>query len=388
MTTAPLADLPPSVDTLVIGAGQAGLAAAWYLVRGGMQPDDDLLLVDRGPGTGGAWQHRWEALRLDDAHRVHDLPGMSAMGMSFAEADGNRPARDIVAEYYARYEREAGLHVRRPVTVRRVEYRPEGFAVTLVDALHGGTASVTAQTIVNASGTWGSPVLPELPGRDSFTGRQLHTASYVSAEELRGQRVAVVGGGASGIGFLVELEGVARETAWFTRRPVEFLLQDELDRTRAIAAVAEQDRAARAGEVLPSIVSGTGMILSGERRRLYEAGRLRPEPLPAVVEPGGLRRADGSLFAADTIIWATGFRAELDHLAPLGVQEESGGWRVADGRLVREPRIFLAGYGPQASTIGANRAGRQTATAVLTELGRRAPHAPGLAAVVEQPARV
>lgn len=64
------------------------------------------------------------------------------------------------------------------------------------------------------------------------------------------------------------------------------------------------------------------------------------------------------------ILWATGFRAAVDHLAPLRLREPGGGIRVEDTRAVRDGRVHLVGYGPSASTIGANRAGRAAARSV------------------------
>ena len=105
---------------VVIGAGQAGLSVGYHLRRLGLVPGTDLVILDRAPSTGGAWQFRWEALRLGAAHRVHDLPGMRAMGLEFDDADRSRPARDVVGEYYRRFEQHYDLRVRRPVTVTSV----------------------------------------------------------------------------------------------------------------------------------------------------------------------------------------------------------------------------------------------------------------------------
>jgi len=78
----------------------------------------------------------------------------------------------------------------------------------------------------------------------------------------------------------------------------------------------------------------------------------------ARITPTGVAWADGREQPADVILWCTGFRAALDHLAPLGVREPGGGIRMDGTRVVAEPRLHLVGYGPSASTIGANRAGR------------------------------
>ena len=70
---------------------------------------------------------------------------------------------------------------------------------------------------------------------------------------------------------------------------------------------------------------------------------------------------------ADVILWATGFRAELRHLAPLRLRTPQGGIRVANGRSIDEPRLFVIGYGPSQSTVGANRAGRDAVIAILSD---------------------
>ncbi|MFJ2979428.1 NAD(P)-binding domain-containing protein [Curtobacterium sp. NPDC087082] len=358
---------------VVIGAGQAGLSVGYHLRRLGLTPGSDLVLLDRAPSTGGAWQFRWEALRLGAAHRVHDLPGMNAMGLRFDDADRSRPARDVVGEYYRRFEQRYDLRVRRPVSVSSVSRIGDspgasgGLCVTVRTA-DGRTSRIGAEVVVNASGTWGTPFVPWYPGRDAFGGRQLDTTEYRSAAEFAGQDVVVVGGGTSAIGFLLELDGVAARTRWFTRRPVVWSESAALDLESAVAAVDEQDRAARAGETLPSIVSGTGVPVSRRIRAGLERGVLQDSPMFTRLDATGVVTAEGEHVHADAVIWATGFRADLQHLAPLHLRTAAGGIVVEDGRSVDQPRLFLAGYGPQASTIGANRAGRRIARQVMDVL--------------------
>src|SRR5687768_5784233 len=111
---------PARVKVVVIGAGQAGLSVAYYLRRFELVADEDFVMLDRAPGPGGAWQHRWSSLRLGTAHRVNDLPGMAELGLSFDTADRNLPAKEVVADYYGRFEQHFDLRVRRPMNVRQV----------------------------------------------------------------------------------------------------------------------------------------------------------------------------------------------------------------------------------------------------------------------------
>lgn len=350
---------------MVIGAGQAGLSVSYYLKRLGLEPGSDFVVLDRGPGTGGAWQNRWEALRIGSAHRINDLPGMDETGLSFETADRQAPAKDVVADYYARYEQHYGFDVVRPIDVKKVLNRGLDLVVE-----HTGGETVT-EIVVNATGTWGSPFIPWYPGLNEFAGQHVHTTEYTSAEQFAGKRVVVVGGGTSAVGFLLELDGVAAELLWVSRRPIEFN-DGEFDIESGIAAVAMQDEAARTGHALPSIVSGTGIARTRRIQAGVDRGLLVAHPMFSSIEPEGVRWPDGTFQKADAIVWSTGFRPELRHLAPLKLREKEGGISVGAGASWKDPRIFFAGYGPQASTIGANRAGRTIARQVVATLSNLA----------------
>jgi cation diffusion facilitator CzcD-associated flavoprotein CzcO len=352
------------LPVVIIGAGQAGLSVAYHLRRFGLTAARDFVIFDRGADAGGAWQHRWESLRLGEAHRVNDLPGMNELGLSFETADRSRPARDVVTEYYRRFEEHFELGVVRPVTVRTVSNRGADLVVC-TDSPVFGERETLARLLVNATGTWGAPFVPHYPGAETFTGRQVHTSGYRDAAEFAGQRVAVIGGGTSAIGFLLELEGVAASLTWAARRPIEWVHTERLDPEGALAAVAAQDEAARAGRSLPSIVSGTGVPVSRRIQAGIDRGLLLARPMFTSIEATGVRWPDGSFTEVDAIIWATGFRPEVRHLAPLKLRGDAGGLVVGAGASWTDPRIFLAGYGPQASTIGARRAGRVIARQVM-----------------------
>jgi cation diffusion facilitator CzcD-associated flavoprotein CzcO len=351
---------------VVIGAGQAGLSVAYYLRKLGLKAGIDFVVLDRGPRTGGAWQHRWEALRIGSAHRINDLPGMDALGLSFESADRSAPAKVVVADYYGRYEQFYELRVHRPARVTSVYNRGIDLVARLADQT--GEHELRTDVLVNATGTWGAPFIPWYPGLDQFRGRHVHTADYVSATEFAGQRVVVVGAGTSAIGFLLELENVAAEVTWVSRRPVEFLDEGDFDIEARAAAVAKQDAAARDGRALPSIVSGTGIPKTRRIAAAVERGLLVALPMFTRIEADGVRFEDGSFQSADAIVWSTGFRPELRHLAPLKLREKAGGIQVGNSAAWKDPRIFFAGYGPGASTIGANRAGRIIARQVVAAL--------------------
>ncbi|MFI9803940.1 NAD(P)-binding domain-containing protein [Streptomyces sp. NPDC052301] len=335
------------VEVVVIGAGQAGLSSAYHLRRTGFAPDRDFVVLDHSPGPGGAWQFRWPSLTYGRVHGMHALPGMV-----LADADPERPSAEVIAEYFDRYERAFDLRVRRPVDVRAVR---EGDGTRLRVETSAGTWSTRA--LINATGTWDRPFWPRYPGQETFRGRQLHTAQYAGPEEFAGQRVVVVGGGASGTQHLLELAPHAAATTWVTRRPPVFR-EGPFDQEAGRAAVALVEERVRHGLPPRSVVSVTGLPLDGAIRRGLADGVLDRQPMFDRITPEGVAWDDGRQVAADVILWATGFRAALDHLTPLRLREPGGGIRLEGTRVVADPRVHLVGYGPSASTVGANRAGR------------------------------
>ncbi|WSS23958.1 NAD(P)/FAD-dependent oxidoreductase [Streptomyces sp. NBC_01190] len=343
------------VEVAVVGAGQAGLSAGYFLRRAGYRPGADFVVLDHSPGPGGAWQYRWPSLTYGKAHRVHDLPGLP-----LGDAAPGRPSSEVVGEYFARYESTFDLRVRRPVDVRAVRAGVDGRLLVETDA-----GAWSARALINATGTWDRPFLPYYPGQETFQGRQLHTAGYRGSAEFAGRHVVVVGGGTSAVQLLMELAEVAR-TTWVTRRPPVFRdVPFEEDWGRAVVASVEE----RVRQGLPplSVVGATGLAANDAVRDAQARGVLRREPMFERITPHGVAWADGRAVDADVILWATGFRAALDHLAPLRLREPGGGVRVEGTRVVKDPRIHLVGYGPSASTIGANRAGR-TAVREIREL--------------------
>jgi cation diffusion facilitator CzcD-associated flavoprotein CzcO len=335
------------VEVVVVGAGQAGLSSGYHLRRSGLEPDRDFVVLDHSPAPGGAWQFRWPSLTYGRVHGMHSLPGMELTG-----ADPARASADVIGAYFADYERAFDLRVRRPVDVRAVR---EGQGGRLLVRTSDGEWS--ARALINATGTWDRPFWPRYPGQETFRGRQLHTAQYAGPEEFAGQRVVVVGGGASGTQHLLELAPYAAATTWVTRRPPVFR-EGPFDEEHGRAAVALVEQRVRQGLPPRSVVSVTDLPLNDALRQGLADGVLDRLPVFDRIVPDGVEWKDGRHVAADVILWATGFRAALDHLAPLRLREPGGGIRIDGTRAVADPRVHLVGYGPSASTVGANRAGR------------------------------
>ncbi|QXE28667.1 flavin-containing monooxygenase [Microbacterium paraoxydans] len=346
-----------TLDSIVIGAGQAGLSASFHLRRRGIEH----IVLDADARAGGAWQHRWDALTMRDVHGVAELPGDTA-----PPRDGRR-ANIAVPEYFAAYEKAHDLPVLRPVHVRRVH---DDAGVLVVEADEGEWRT---RTLVNATGTWTQPFLPHYPGMETFLGEQFHTVDYPGPEHFLGKRVLVVGGGASAVQFLGALAPLT-ETLWVTRRPPVWR-DDDFTPEAGAAAVALVEKRVAAGLPPESVVSVTGLMLRPQEREAERLGAYADRrPLFQRIEPDGVRWADGSFERVDVILWATGFRPAIGHLAPLHLRSAAGGIQLDRGgrgtTAVADSRVQLVGYGPSASTIGANRAGRAAAAGVVRALAK------------------
>ena len=358
-----MSSLAYKIDILVIGGGQAGLSSAYHLHRLGLKGGKGFLLLDKSPQPGGAWQFRWPSLTMRTVNRLHDLPGMG-----FAEVldPGQTEVRaaEAVPAYFKAYEERFQLPVYRPVSVRMVCDRGDRLRV---ETDH---ETFSARGIINATGTWDAPQIPYYPGRELFAGRQLHAHDYRTPGEFAGQRVLIVGAGISALQILDEISRVT-DTLWTTRRPPQFH-EGAFTPEDGRAAVARVEDRVRQGLIPGSVVSVTGIPMTPAIRAMQERGVLNRLPMFSEITPTGIRWPDGHEERVDVILWATGFRSALDHLAPLQLREDNGGITMT-GRLAtqvaRDPRVHLVGYGPSASTIGANRAGGAAARELVTYLG-------------------
>ena len=362
-TPAPALHVALKTDIVVIGAGQAGLSSAYHLKKRGLAPEQGFVVLDQSPQAGGAWQFRWPSLKLSTVNRIHDLPGMR-----FSEAvdtDATEVEASVaVPQYFAAYEEAFGLPVYRPVKATVVCDRGERLSIET------DRVNFSARGVINATGTWETAYIPDYPGADRFKGRQLHTKDYRTAEEFAGKHVIVVGGGISAVQLLDEVSRVTT-TTWVTRRPPEFR-QGPFTEDRGRAAVALVEDRVRRGLPPNSVVSVTGLPITPAIEAMQARGVLKRLPMFSEILEDGVSWPDGTVLRADVILWCTGFRSSLDHLAPLMLREPGGGITMT-GKLAtqvaKDPRIHLVGYGPSASTIGANRAGAVAARELMAFLG-------------------
>ncbi|WP_338747645.1 ArsO family NAD(P)H-dependent flavin-containing monooxygenase [Janibacter alittae] len=335
------------VDIVVIGGGQAGLACGYYLRRAGL----DHLILDRQGSAGGAWQSTWPSLRLFSSSAHSSLPGRPMP----PHPDTFPPVEHAVS-YLSEYERRYDLPIERPVRVVDVHSLDDGLEV-ITDRGH-----VSARYVINATGTWTAPFVPQVEGASTFRGRQLHSAHYRGPHAFAGQHVAVVGGGNSGVQVTADLVDHAEQVSLVSARRLRFLPDDVDGRhlfDQATARLEEEDAEA----------AFVGNIVALPQVRVARAkGALR---LRAMFDR---MTAHGAIIGRehldlDAVIWCTGFRPALRHLRSLGLRTSKGIPDVAGNRSVKDPRVCFVGYGDwtgpaSATLIGVGR----TAKALVAEL--------------------
>lgn len=366
------------LDVAVVGGGQAALAAGYYLRRSGFS----FALFDASEAPGGAWQHAWPSLELFSPGRWSSLPGWL-----MPPTAGTYPTRDETIAYLAAYEQRYELPVERPVRIVRTEAdgdagragrdgegrgdstsraAPRTIVLTTADDIR-----IRARAVISATGTWAMPVRPALPGAERFTGRVLHSAEYAGPDAFRGQRVVVVGAGNSGAQIFADLVDRAN-VQWATKEPPVFL-PDDVDGQYLFDQATARYAAIKEGRT-PDPPRSLGDVVMVERvRSVRDRGLLTHVPMFAAFTPDGVVWPDGREEAVDAVIFATGFKPSLSHLAPLAQPNARGRLEMDGVRAAAHPALYPLGYGDwtgyaSATLIGAGRAARNVVQAIEQSL--------------------
>jgi putative flavoprotein involved in K+ transport len=321
---APPAD-PALLDVLVIGAGQAGLAAGRALRDTGLSH----LLLEAAPAVGGSWPRYYDSLTLFSPARFSTLPGLP-----FPAAPNAYPTRDAMAAYLRGYAEHFALPVRTNARVTAVTWDGAAYTVTLADS-----EQLRGRALIAASGGFGRPHVPALPGAAAYGGLLLHVADYRRPDRFTGSRVVVVGAGNSAVQVAVELAQVA-DVSLATRGPVRLRNQTPL-------GVDVHYWTGWTGlERLPlgrKAAKSTGVLDTGRYAAALAAGRPDRREIFTRLTPTGVLWGDGAAEDVDAVILATGYTPDLGYLADLGAVAADGYPHHCRGIALTTPRLGFVG---------------------------------------------
>jgi cation diffusion facilitator CzcD-associated flavoprotein CzcO len=260
--------MPPRARVAIIGSGISGLATAMALGKAGIE---DVVLLEKEAALGGTWRdNTYPGCACDVPTQLYSFAFAPKSDWSRAYA-GQEEIRAYIEETAAHLG--VSEKVRANTEVERVRWDEEEQEWEL----NTGAGTVRAQIVVSATGPWNEPVIPDLPGLESFTGHMFHSARWDHDHDLEGRRVAVIGTGASAVQFVPEIQPqvarlhVFQRTAhWVLPKPDRAISTLEAGVLRRAPALR---RALRAALYYVFELVGVGTRHVGAMRQVERLGR-------------------------------------------------------------------------------------------------------------------
>lgn len=341
-TNAPT-DAPPErgsrdVGTLIIGAGQAGLATAHLLSRAG----HDCLVVDGVRRVGDGWRHQYDSLTLFTPNGVNGLPGRPFPGPRW-----DYPSKDEVADYLEGYADRLGLPLQLATLVTHLGAEGTGFRAETSQGL------LRADSVVIATGPHGRiPSVPACAAELDPGILQLHSSEYRRPGQLSDGPVLVVGAAHSGCDIALELAAshptilAGRDTgqipvtwgSWVSRLAVAVLTRVQRHVLTRGTPIGRRQR--------PQVLAHGGPMLRVKNADLARAGVERRTSRVVGADRGRPVLADGTVLDVASVIWATGFRHDFSWL-DLPVLDDSGWPREYRGIAEDVSGVYFCGLAYQ-----------------------------------------
>ena len=319
---------PGRTDILVIGAGPAGLAVAGCLVQRGLRP----LVLERAGQLAASWRGHYERLHLHTVKALSALPGLP-----FPDHFPRYVPRQALVDYLVAYAERHAITPRLDEEVVAITPTPSGWQTSTRSG-----ATYDSRVVVVATGANCKPVVPVFEGQAHYGGRIVHSHGYRNAAPFAGQHVLVVGMGNTGAEIALDLTERGVRAALSVRSPMNIVHRDVLGRPTQVTSIALAKLPTAWGDAIARVFRdltvgdlrrwGIQTSAVSPLRQLREFGKTpvidvgtleRIKRGEIVVHPGierftptGVRFVDGTEEPFDTVILATGYEAQLQHLFP------------------------------------------------------------------------
>lgn len=328
-------------DTVVIGGGQAGLAAGYYLARQGR----DFVILDANDRSGASWRERWDSLRLFTPAMYSNLPEMPFP----ASADTFR-TKDQVADYLEAYAAHFHLPVRLDAVVNTLTREADRYLLTM------GDHRLEAEHVVVATGAYQHPRTPAFAALLDPTITQFHSTEYRNPNQLQQGDVLIVGAGNSGAEIALELAQTRR--AWLAGRDTGHSPKPDAPILGQlywwlIHQALNTDN--KTGRRFKELTGNKGAPLVGISKKAFERAGVERAPRIVGVQDGKPVLQDGRVLSVANVIWCTGFAPDFRWIdVPVF---GSDGYPVhARGVVDGEPGLYFLGlpfqYALTSSFIG------------------------------------
>lgn len=321
-----------TVETLIIGAGQAGLAVGYHLTR----RNRSILIVDANERIGDAWRNRWDSLSLFTPNRFNGLPGMEYPGPRWGF-----PTKDEFADYLEEYARKFDLPVERGIEIERLSHDGQRYVA------QAGDQQIEADNVVVAMSSFQEPREPDFAAELDAEITQVHVADYKNPGQLRAGSALVVGAGNSGAEIAVELSrthevllsgtspgvipfrpesGIARVLMPFVGR---IIFHRVLTTSTPIGRKARPKIRAKGSPLLR--IKPKDLIAAGVERVARTVG----------VEQGRPKLEDGRRVGVDNVVWCTGFKTPFTWIdLPIHGPDEP---KHKNGIVDSQPGLYFVG---------------------------------------------
>jgi len=319
-------------DTVVIGGGQAGLAAGYFLTQQGA----NFVILDANMHTGDSWRKRWHSLKLFTPSKFNSLPGLP-----FPKPGDYLPTKDEVADYLEGYARQFDLPIRHNAKVESLSHNGQGYRI------NAGASNFSAKNVIVATGPFQVPYTPAFSIELDPSILQLHSSAYCNPQDIPVQSVLVVGAGNSGAEIALELVRAGKRV-WLAGRDVgripangplgKFLGGRPIwwFMSHVLTVNTPIGRKVKASEGHQGTPLGRAT-----RQEIAEAG-IELTLRVSGIESGKPKLGDGCSLPVDGVIWATGFRPDY-HWINLPIFDEHGSPKHSRGIVQDAPGLYFIG---------------------------------------------
>ena len=296
-------------STVIIGAGQSGLAAAYYLNK----LNDDFIILDEENKIGDSWRQRWDSLRLFTPSQHDGLPGFP-----FPAIRGTLPTKEEMADYLSEYMKKFSLPVQFETKVLELSKISDTYVISTSKGI------VYANFVIVSTGSNLNAFIPAFASELNKDIVQIHSSQYKNPQEILASNTLVVGAGTSGVEIAIELSA-SRPTMLSGRATPH--IPDFLFRyvgrlywwfVHNIITV----RTPIGRKVRPKILNSGAPLISVSIKDVKEA---KVERLPRLKcsKDGLPQTEDGRVLSVTSIVWATGYKPDFSWIK-LDVIEKSG----------------------------------------------------------------